>query len=165
MPIRVVRGITAHFPSRAPEWFLAVMLVLYGVILLMPAPAFNNPAFATIRRFVDEDYWGGAAVVVGLLRLTALTVNGTLYNIEPLRLNKAIWARILVTYSRYSPHVRAVAALCTCFFWFSVTLGFFSSGTSIPPSTAIFGVLFFLDIYSASRASIDADRVNRNVPL
>lgn len=163
MPLRVVRGISTHFPTRAGEWWLAAILTGWGFRLLMADNVFDQASFAALARFFSEETWGGMCLTVGLLRLTALTVNGTLWDIESLRKSRSLLARFGVTYSRFSPHVRAGMALAGCFFWFSISFGLILTGT-LGTGICVYPVLFFADVWNASQASVDADRVHRNVP-
>lgn len=163
MPIRIVRGIGKHFPTRRSEWILAVGLTMLGARILMPDPIFAIPQYAMMASFIDEENWGAACVIVGLARLTALTVNGTLYDIADLRQSVNIAAKFLVGYSRYSPHVRTAMAVVTCFFWFTLALCLWSAGSMIGWMT--YGLILFpLDLSNAASAAIDADKVHRDVP-
>lgn len=163
MPIRVVRGVVNHWPTRYGEWILAAMLAGIGWRILMPDRVFDLPSLVFLAGIFDEQEWGASCFVVGLVRLTALVINGTLYDIEPLRKSRRIVPRVLVLYSRYSPHVRAAMALLTCLFWFTISFSLIASGAT-GWGFITYGGLFLLDLWNASRASVDADKVNRNVP-
>src|SRR5690349_9913114 len=101
MPIRVVRGIGKHYPTRGGEWAMAGTLTAIGVYILLPGDVFAIPQLSVLASLVEETQWGGFCFVVGMLRLTALIVNGTLYDIEELRISRNPVARALVWYSRY----------------------------------------------------------------
>lgn len=55
--LRVVRGVTDHFPGRVSDWFLASILTNVG--------------------FDSHGFWSVLCLSIGLTRLIALTINGT----------------------------------------------------------------------------------------
>lgn len=145
--VRVVRGITDHFPARASEWALASMLMLWGHILLVSPGIFeSSTAFRELASFASETVWGFACLAMGGARLTALFVNGSFPKF------------------RYSPHVRAVMSYFSCYFWFAISFGILLS--QIPTTDlAVYPVLLLLDVYNGHRAACDAreaDEVARN---
>lgn len=78
------------FGPRWTEWLGAMALVFAGLGLLHPYHAFDNPSFA-IFDFLDEVYWGGFMLFVGVLRFTALVINGRRKRVTPwMRLTGAV---------------------------------------------------------------------------
>jgi hypothetical protein len=167
MPVRVVRGIGKHFPTRRSEWIMGLTLTGIGIWVLTHPNVFALPQLSIMASYISESGWGAACLIAGLLRLTALTVNGTLYEIQELRLSQNHIARMLVAYSKFSPHVRAGMALLGCFFWFSCFFGLVAAGLMGIPigwGVVLYAGLFLLDLSNAASATIDADKVHRDVP-
>jgi len=66
---------------------MAVVMAGWGIIMLLPADTFSQPAYAGFRAiFGSENGIGAAMLVLGTLRLSALWVNGRLRRIT-------YWAR------------------------------------------------------------------------
>jgi hypothetical protein len=107
--LRIVRGVTAHFVGRWPEWLLSGILFALGAKLLTVGETFaSGPGFRVMAQFATEDHWGYALCAVAGARLIALTVNGT-------------FAR----FARLSPYVRCVLGAISGFAWFSIGLGIY----------------------------------------
>lgn len=136
----ISQSIAATFPTRATEWGKAVMLFLWGVVL-----AFNTDLLATTPsltpslQLASQPAWAYACLVVGGARLVMLVINGA-------------WRR--------SPHLRAVAAFISCFFWFQISVGLIEAGT-YGTGLAIYPVLLALEIYNVFRAARDAGTSDR----
>lgn len=131
---RLARGITDHFPARASEWALGVILFLWGVQLLRPVYTFQGQSYAELQRLLPEDLWGLACILIGAARLLALIVNGSV---------------------RHSPMVRAIMAGFSALFWLQISIAFLMSspnGTAL----AVYPVLFALDCYNVLRAASEA---------
>ena len=136
--VKMARGITEHFPARASEWALGVVLFNWGIILLSPTPTFeSSPAFAALERWASETTWGYACLMMGLLRLFALIINGSFHGFK------------------YSPHIRSLMAFFSGFFWCSISLGLLQANVSTT-GLAVYPVLLLLDIYNVYRAAGDA---------
>lgn len=140
--VRIVKGIAGHLPSRAPEWALAVVLFNWGWVLLRSGSTFANPIYSQLAKWASEDVWGVACFSMGLLRLSALVINGTFHH-----------------RFRHSPHVRSVMAFWSCFFWFSITIGMLQVDLN-STGLAVYPVLLILDMYNAMRAARDAREVD-----
>lgn len=144
--IRVVRDVADHFQVRASEWALGSMLALWGWVLLLPSETFSiSSSFDMLLRVMPENAWGLACLIVGLARVVVLFINGA-------------WRR--------SPHMRALAALFSCFFWFQISLSIIVGGKA-SPGLAIYPVLMLLDIFhvfrcvAKARVSDDMSRLER----
>lgn len=125
----------AHrFGPRMPEWFLAAVTALLGIVLLLPEETFLQPTWAGFRAlFGDENLLGWVMVGLGLVRIGGLIVNG---------------ARKHVT-----PRIRQVSAGGGFLLFMGWTCAFAASGVistwlAIYPA---FAVLELANIYRASR--------------
>lgn len=135
----LILHIRRHFRARATEWMLAIVMLLFGVILLQPAAAFSGrPSYAELARIASEDMWGWLCLVVGGVRIAALTVNGAFHP---------------------SPHARGVLALVSVFFWFELGLGFMMAGD--PLGLAVCPVAAVFDTFNAAMAAGDAGGMDR----
>lgn len=144
--LRVIRGIHDHFPARASEWALSVMLFNLGLILALPRQTLQeSPSLSGLARIASEDVWAWALLIIGSVRLMALVINGTFVH---------------TTYGRWSPHVRAFLAFASCFFWMQITVGLTLSPT-FATGLGIYPVLLALDMYNTARAAGDAALVDR----
>ncbi|WP_309084143.1 hypothetical protein [Chelativorans sp.] len=104
--LRLATGIREHFPQRVSEWVLTGAILGWAAVLSGDGNTFANaPSFSELARMADEDTWAVICLVVGLLRLTALVINGT-FRAFP-----------------YSPHMRGLASFAACIFWGQVALG------------------------------------------
>lgn len=122
------------FPLRVAEWLMAGVLITWGVILLAAPGVFLAPQHSTMRQMAPQDIWGTACLVMGLIRWAALTINGA-------------W--------RASPHVRAVCAFFSCFFWLVISYGLAGSGV-VTTGLAVYPWFLLLDVYNVFRAASDA---------
>ena len=128
-------SLRATFPIRASEWALSAMLFNWGLLLLMNDGLFAlSPSYYVFAALMPEALWGYACLAVGMMRLSVLFVNG-------------MWRR--------SPHLRALGAFVSCFFWFQITAGFVFAWTG-STGLAVYPVLFLLDLHNVMRAASDA---------
>jgi cation transport ATPase len=126
----------AHrFGPRLPEWFLAVVTALLGLVLLLPEVTFEQPSWAGFRTlFGDENLLGWIMVLLGLLRLVGLIVNG---------------ARKHVT-----PRIRQVSAGVGCLIFVGWACAFAASGV-ISTWLAVYPAFAVLELANILRASKD----------
>lgn len=117
MIIRVVTGIAEHFEARFIEWAMAVAIAIWGwnLATIDPQQFAESPAWVVLNRVAGIGFWSTAGVAIGVAWCAALTINGTFQN---------------TVYSRLSPYVRGLAALCASLFWFHVFSSVLSAGTS-----------------------------------
>jgi len=145
--VRVARGITDHFPARASEWALSLVLLNWGWTLMLPGSVFGtSSAFVEMAKWASEPVWGWACFLMGGIRFVALFVNGTFPSF------------------RFSPHVRSLMSFFSCAFWFTISFGILQANV---PTTglAVYPVLLLLDMYNAYRAAgdaRDADEASKN---
>lgn len=140
------RSLRETFPTRASEWALGLMLFLWSVILSINPDLFETSnSLAPLGQILSQSTWAVLCLIAGGGRLIMLAVNGA-------------WRR--------SPHLRAIGAFVSCFFWFQISLGMLQAGT-VGTGLAVYPVLFFLDVYNVFRASRDAgssDRIFSRAP-
>ncbi len=79
-----VEQITHRFGPRMPEWFLAGITGLLGIVLLLPEDTFDQPAWAGFRAlFGSENLLGWIMLFLGLLRIAGLIINGARKHVTP----------------------------------------------------------------------------------
>lgn len=128
------------FPTRASEWALGTMLTLWGIILTSNTDLFDDsPSLYKLGEFAPQSTWALLCLIAGVGRLAMLAVNGS-------------WRR--------SPHLRAVSAFISCFFWFKISHGLVEAGT-FGTGLAVYPVLFLLDVYNTIRAAGDSGTADR----
>lgn len=119
---------------RAIEWWSAGCMVSWGAfVLLVPTVFADNSVFQGLLLFAPQQVWGFVALVVGILRLSALIVNG-------------FWCR--------TPAVRWATSMVSCLVWFLITAALFNA--PINPGVVVYGWHVIADIYSAFRSASDA---------
>ena len=141
MSLVAVGGIRHAFFTRLCEWELAVILFLWGGILLRDPTLFEGQSWIAFRTLSDEATIGATCMMVGAMRLLILAANGS-------------W--------RPMYHLRAIAAILTAGFFFAITIGFASSG-HVSTWMAVYPVFVIFDIVNALRAAEDAARVDRSL--
>jgi hypothetical protein len=86
--------------SRALEWLLAAVMVLWGVGLLMPWDGGAGPTYRYLGALAPERAWGALSLSIGTIRMGALYYNGAWYRTPLLRLLGAmlgtIWWAVLL---------------------------------------------------------------------
>lgn len=104
--LRVVTGIRSHWHIRATEWLMIYPAVGMGAALIYQPDMFNtSPSFEYVADWMSQPQWALLALICALVRLVALTINGTFAGFG------------------YSPHMRAVASFAGVFFWSQFCLG------------------------------------------
>lgn len=164
----IINSLRQHWPARKLEWLMAGFAVSWGLYVLFHPSLFTDPATATTLKGLTEisapvtEYpalaWGGVFFLTGLLRATALFINGA--------------------YTR-TPLIRVLACFVTMFIVMQIIIGLWNSG--VPNSDLVVYPWFIVaDLLSAYRAAIDvvhaekqrgvqketyrADRFSANVP-
>ena len=143
--VRVADGIREHFPARRSEWVIAGIMVVWGCIVIDPAPVFTTPAWAPMAALASEATWGWTAVLIGAFRLLALIINGTFAE---------TW------YGRRSPHVRAFASFLSCFIWLQISWGLWVSDT-MTTGLSVYPGLLVLDLMNVVAAASDAGKMDK----
>lgn len=76
--LRLASGIRDHFPARASEWLSIYPAVLFGVALNAQPDLFSTaPAYGNVASWMSETGWARLFLICAVLRLAALTINGT----------------------------------------------------------------------------------------
>jgi hypothetical protein len=133
--IHITASLRQTFHYRASEWALACITLLWSLILLANPNLFvENPSLRSLGSMASQDVWVSGMLVAGGGRLVVLMINGA-------------WHR--------TPHLRALGAFCSCFFWLEISLGLWHSGIA-STGLAVYPVLLLLDSYNVLRAAGDA---------
>lgn len=137
--IRVVSGIKSHIHIRATEWLMVYPAVGIGTALNMQPHMFEtSQSFAALARIGGESTWSSFVLLTAIIRLIALTVNGTFKEF------------------RYSPHMRMFASAAGIAFWSQFSLGFvtsalFENGAWTGPfAYSTFCLMELLNLYRSS---------------
>ena len=148
LAVKLVRGSTHNFTLRVSDWLMALMLASLGLVLRAQPSMFDAPhGFAVLAQMGTAEDWDDVFLLLGSVRLLALFVNGTFDTF------------------RFSPHVRFVFSMASCFVWFQMALGL----TLTPTITAAFAVypyLLLFDLYNTFLAASEAgvsERRHRHV--
>lgn len=143
----LIKELQRHFPARLPEWTNAFTMFAWGAyILLHPGIFATNEMYQAFvemawvgedganRAHVAENLWGLVTVSVGMLRASALFINGAYYR---------------------TPAIRVVTSALSAFVWVQIVIGLWHFGQ---PSTGLvmYSSAVVLDLISAYRASCDA---------
>lgn len=126
------------FRERAPEWIMSSILLGWGVMLLLPGDLFVRPFYHQLARIAAQHSWGIVMFTIGLMRLTALYINGS---------------------RQETPVVRQIGCLFGMLMWLFLT---FSAVTldHRSPAAINYCALFVLDMIMFSYAARDAARVS-----
>lgn len=62
--------------NRALEWYLSILDILYGVMLLYPGDSLSHTIYEHLLTVFQEEVWGSLFVVKGLSHAAALYING-----------------------------------------------------------------------------------------
>ena len=147
--LRALAGVRRHFPNRGLEWFATAVTIDWGWTLLWEPPNLTSPGFQVMLHYLTEFSWAILMLTVGLLRLAALIVNGTFSE---------------TAYSRWSPHVRAVGAFISLFFWIQITLSLIL-GSPTGTGLAVYKWILVFELFNLVRCATDArvvDKASRN---
>ena len=129
------------YPDRLVEWLFAGMMIIWGAWLLVPWwDTFDNPQYAPLKALGGEEVWGVWSVSIGIVRATALYINGS---------------------HRRTPAVRCICAIFGMMWWMTLTWFFLSAPVREPPViVAFYPLFFFFEIVSAMRSAADAWHVD-----
>jgi hypothetical protein len=128
------------FVTRLLEWYLAVALMGWGFVLLLPTETYSNSAaWDAFRLILTEDQFGWSVMLVGIARFVVLCINGA-------------W--------RPAYRWRAVFACAGATLWFSISLGFISASW-VGLWLAFVPAAFVFEIVNMLRAISDAAAADR----
>lgn len=136
--LRLARGITSHFPARASEWALAVIMINLGLLLAVPGESLSSPGHQLLLDIAPEGWWAASCITFGMARLAVLTINGVL----PI-----------------SPHVRVVFSFMAGMFWLHVSFSLALGGV-VNFGLATAPVFVGLEFWNGLRASGDASDID-----
>lgn len=146
----LIQSLKQHFPARFPEWMMAGIMATWGAYIVLHPHLFTDPQTRPLFQGLADmvwvtgwdpaGVWGGASLVVGLLRACALFVNGA--------------------YAR-TPLVRLATSFISAFIWTQVAIGLARTGI---PNTGLvtYSWLVIVDLASAYRAATDAVLAENN---
>lgn len=141
---RFVRGITDHFVMRYPGWFMSILMIAIGFDFLNNAQLFINGDWGDPVRFIylqrilaSQTTWAQAFIVVGGLRILALTINGSFPGFS------------------WSPHIRCFCHALACFPWFQICLATYMHATNT--TFAVYCALLGFDLMEAYKAALEID--------
>lgn len=128
-----------RFGPRMTEWFMAMHMIGFGWVLLLPTQTFNLPQFQTFRQlFPSESFLGWLMAIVGCLRIIGLVING---------------AKEKVT-----PQIRQFSAGVGCIIWTGITYGFASSDV-VSTWIAIYPLFAIGELVNINRAARDQGEI------
>lgn len=131
--------------SRALDWTCAAMIFVWGVTLALPGATFStSAAYGFLEAIASEESWAVILVAIGMLRFSALIINGH--------------------WTEGSPVIRAFAACLGAIVWLLFFAGFLElsiRGGIVLAGVGINLVLLGADIFSAARAGADAVRARQ----
>jgi hypothetical protein len=134
---------SAYMQTRMLEMGLAGLMITCGATLLWPGDTFASPVYAVLVQWMTEEQGGLFLLTVGILRMTALIINGR-------------W--------RSSPIARIAGCLTGCGFWFTFAVSVASvdrgEGVGPPILLAMSATLFVLEFFSALRCGTDAEALD-----
>ncbi|OAS18964.1 hypothetical protein A5481_25340 [Methylobacterium platani] len=110
-------------------------MVTFGAVLLYPEPTFVGPAWRVIAALVTEQQAGVISITFGVVRLTALWVNGRR--------------------GRETSLLRTVGCVAGFFFWAALSIGFAAAFPPLSTGIAVYGVLAIAELHSSGRAASD----------
>lgn len=132
-----------RFGPRLSEWFLAVITLQWGIVLLLPGDVFADPIWHISASIMSEGQWGWLMIVLGVLRLGGLIVNG---------------ARREVT-----PWIRVISAGIGFLIWSGIAFalgfsGYVTTGLAVYPAIAV------LELFNIHRAAHDVGESHADSP-
>jgi hypothetical protein len=147
IPAAIVSGVWEHFPTRAIEWLLSLIMVDWGLRLLGSGDVLGgSPAWLALVNsaqlwwpmFSADTVWGTVAFVGGAVGIGALTLNGTFAG---------------TVYAKYSPHVRMAMALLRSFIWFEIVLSIL--GAPLSSGNSVYRWFLVFDLWCVFHTSAD----------
>jgi hypothetical protein len=142
---KIYSGVRTHLSVRFAEWGLSYILLKFGLALLGEGDTFaTSTRYEAMRAMASEDTWGWCITLLALMRFLALTINGSFNG-----------------FSRLSPYVRAACATLSCFVWFLITLGLYTSGNRGDTGWGTYSGLLMIDFMVAYFVAGDAGKYER----
>lgn len=108
--LRIIRGVKKHAHIRMTEWCMTFPAILMWIGLNIQPSMFSvSPSFTALARYANINTWATFLLVCIIIRLAALTINGTFEGFK------------------LSPHFRLAASIAALIFWSQFTLGFITA--------------------------------------
>ncbi len=124
-----------RFGPRMMEWFMALHLMGWGYVLLLPERVFDQPTWIGFRQiFQDENLLGWVMAFLGVLRIVGLIINGARKHVTPM--------------------IRQVSAGTGCMIWAGITYCYASSGI-VSTWLAIYPLFAVGELVNIHRAAHD----------
>jgi hypothetical protein len=131
--VHTFRSLQDTFEARASEWMLTGVVLSLAVVFTLNEGMFYRESFEGLRSILNSRFgWALILAVVGLVRLSVLTINGSYWR---------------------TPHLRSLTAFLSAGVWFLFCAGFARNGSVM---LAIMPWVFMLDAYNAKRAGREA---------
>lgn len=124
-----------RFGPRMTEWLVAAQTTVWGFVLLLPVQTFDGPAWTFFRAFITENSLGYFMLLVGITRLIALVINGSLAKVTPI--------------------FRVATAGLGFLVWTGISYSFAQSGV-ISTWIAIYPIIACVELINVYRAAHDA---------
>lgn len=125
--------------ARVTEWLLASLMLAWGLAVALPGDTLGPAGYRLLAALAPETAWAGASIGIGLMRMTALWINGR-------------WRR--------SPLLRAGGAAWGIGWW--LVLGWLSwlgsDPAAVPVTIAYYPVLAGFEAHAVYRGAGDAHR-------
>lgn len=142
--LRVATGIKSHWHARATEWLMIYPAVGMGAALIYQPDMFQtSTTFEHVADWMTQPQWSLFALLCALVRLIALTINGTFEGFA------------------YSPHMRLAASFAGIFFWSQFCLGVFTAAFYIGGSWSepiMFSTACLFELLNIYRSWMDIAR-------
>jgi hypothetical protein len=141
-----IRASEVTVKTRTLEMFLATVMCGYGAVLALPGDTLMLPHYDTIRHWVrifpgNEMLFGMLILIVGLMRWSALIING---------------------FHHSTPGLRLVGCLVGSVFWMTLTVSFVSASglPGVPAALAWTAPAVVFEWFSIIRTTTDAFEAN-----
>ena len=151
----VLRDLAHHFVPRRIEWLFAINAFALGVKLWFPPETFQSVphVYDLMQALANETTWGATLTAIGLVRLLALILNGSVESFAP-----------------YSPLARAITSFFCAGVWLSLSVGYLIGnpaglGMVYFGAAFVFEVTILLDVgHDAGMALTMAIKTGRSSP-
>lgn len=145
--LRIAGGIRQHIGMRVTEWIMTGALFGWSAVLASDPLTFSTSrSFSVIASYGNETMWANICLFAALLRLGALTVNGTFRQF------------------RFSPHFRAGASIASCVFWGQIAFGVLIAWLNVGGSgtgVIAYSTLMAIEMWNRFRAWADVGDAQR----
>ncbi|MHB2265638.1 hypothetical protein [Aliihoeflea sp. PC F10.4] len=142
--VRVIRGVTDHFPIRVTEWIMLWPSFLLWASLVGTPDMFDvSPSYAYLAYWADEAVWAMLIGLCAVVRMLALTINGTFKGFA------------------FSPHIRATASIISVIVWSQVSLGFLMAWLNVggaPSGVVAWSTMVLVEVVNTYRSWADVGK-------